>query len=122
MWLVFGVLTCAVLPIALLLGVLRTFANRACVLEGCNVFEAYARGFNVLVANLGSAILLFLVQLGVSILLSLFLLAPSLCCVLWPLLILLQGWSSAYFSTMWTLAWRRWVGDSDVQTVETVPA
>jgi hypothetical protein len=33
-----------------------------------------------------------------------------LCCVLWPLLLLIQGTKVAYFSTMWTLAWREWTG------------
>jgi hypothetical protein len=109
------VLTCIVLPFALLLNLLRTFANRACMLEGCGVFAAYARGFNVLIENIGPALLLFLIQLGVSIALGLILLLPALCCLFWPLLILVQGLFAAYFSTMWTLAWRRWQKETEMQ-------
>jgi hypothetical protein len=32
----------------------------------------------------------------------------ALCCVLWPLFLVLQGAIAAYFSTVWTLAWREW--------------
>lgn len=107
-WLILGSLTCVALPLALILNLLRTFANRACVLEGQGVFAAYGRGFRVLVDNLGSALLLFLVQVAIGILLGLVLLLPALCCLFWPLLILVQGASTAFFSTMWTLAWRQW--------------
>lgn len=29
---------------------------------------------------------------------------------MWPLLLLIQGAIAAYFSTVWTLAWREWTG------------
>jgi hypothetical protein len=114
-WVILVVLICVALPVALLLNLLRTFANRACMLEGCGVFAAYARGFNVLMENFGPALLLFLIQLGVSIALGLVLLLPALCCLFWPLLILVQGLFAAYFSTMWTLAWRRWQTETKMQ-------
>jgi hypothetical protein len=53
---------------------------------------------------------LFLIQVGMGIALALGLLLPALCCVFWPLLLLVQGTAAAFFSTMWTLAWRRWTG------------
>lgn len=109
-WLIGAALTCVVLPIVFILNLLRTFANRACMLEGAGVFAAYRRGFRVLVDNIGSALLLFLIQVGIGIALGLVLLLPALCCLLWPLLLLVQGTAAAYFSTMWTLAWKEWVG------------
>jgi hypothetical protein len=108
-WLILGSLTCVALPLVLALNLLRTFANRACMLEGRGVFPAYGRGFSVLVDNFGSALLLFLIQVVIGIGLGLVLLLPALCCLFWPLLILVQGASTAFFSTMWTLAWRKWV-------------
>jgi hypothetical protein len=94
------------------LNLLRVFANRACMLEGHGVFAAYRRGIRVLVDNLGSAVLLFLIQAGIGIALGIVLLLPALCCLLWPVLLLVQGTAAAYFSTMWTLAWRRWISMS----------
>ena len=32
----------------------------------------------------------------------------ALCCLLWPLFLLIQGATAAYFSTLWTLTWREW--------------
>jgi hypothetical protein len=80
------------------------------MLEGQGVFAAYKRGFEVLVDNIGAALLLFLIQVAIGIALGLILLLPALCCLLWPLLLLVQGVAAAFFSTMWTLAWKRWVG------------
>ena len=76
--------------------------------EGCGVLAAYRRGFSVLVDNVGSALLLFLLQIAMSITLGLVLLSSALCCLLWPLLLVEQGAAAAYFSVMWTLAWRLW--------------
>jgi hypothetical protein len=109
-----GGLACLLVPIMLVLGLLRTFANRACMLEGLGVFAAYRRGLNVLLANLGPAILLFLIQVAISIGLGILFVVPSallaLCCFLWPLLLLVNGFVAAFFSTLWTLAWREWTG------------
>jgi len=109
-----GVLGCIAVPLILVLGLLRTFANRACMLEGTGILESYGRGFRVLGANLGSAVLLFLLQIGVSIVLGIGLFVPglimALCCILWPVLLVVEGMMAAFFSTMWTLAWREWTG------------
>jgi len=106
------VLACVLIPIAIALSLLRTFANRACMLEDLGVFEAYSRGLSVLFDNLGSALLLFLIQIAVSVLIGVLLIVPTLilalCCIFWPVLLLIQGTIAAYFSTMWTLAWREW--------------
>lgn len=103
-----------ILLVFLVLSLLRTFANRACVLEGTGVFGSYRRGMEVLTSNLGSAIVLFLLQIVISIALGLLLFVPgiliALCCFLWPLLLIAQGAFAAFYSTLWTLAWNTWVG------------
>lgn len=107
-------LGCILMPVALLLGALEAFANRACMLEDLGVFGSYRRGFKVLIANLGPAVVLFLIQIAIGIGVAIVGLLPAIlmtvCCVLWPLLLLAQGAISGYFSTMWTLAWRQWTG------------
>ncbi len=103
---------CILVPIALVLNLLRTFANRACMLEDLSVFDAYKRGWNVLVANIGPAIVLFVIQVVINIAVGLLMFIPgllmALCCILWPVLILIEGTKAAYFSTLWTLAWKEW--------------
>ena len=107
-------LACILVPIALVLSLLRTFANRACMLEDLGVFAAYRRGWDVLLENVGPALILFLIQILISIGLGIVLFLPGvvmvLCCVLWPVLLLVQGAMASYFSTLWTLAWREWTG------------
>lgn len=105
---------CLAAPVALVLTVLRSFANRACMLEDLSVLDSYKRGWQVLTANLGEAIVLLLVQIVVSIILGVgvFLVGAvaCLCCLLWPLVLLANGAVTAYMSTLWTLAWREWTG------------
>ncbi|MFP4346034.1 MAG: hypothetical protein ACLFU8_15165 [Anaerolineales bacterium] len=100
--------TCVLFPIALILGLLATFAYRACMFEDLGVFASYRRGFNVLIENIGEVVVLFLIQVGIGIVLGFLLLIPSICCLLWPVLLVVRGAIAAYFSTLWTLAWRRW--------------
>ncbi len=110
-WLLTSI-TCLALPIMMILSLLQTFANRACMLEDVGVLAAYSRGLNVLFENIGQAILLFIIQVAINIGIGLVLILPGLvmllCCFLWPVLILIQGVIAAYFSTLWTLAWREW--------------
>jgi len=107
-------LTCVLVPIAVALNVLRTFANRACMLEELGGFAAYRRGVKVLLENISPALVLFLLQIAISIGLGIAFLLPSvvmvLRCLLWPVLLLVQGAIASYFSTLWTLAWREWTG------------
>lgn len=107
-------LVCLFLTLSLLLILLRTFANRACMLEDLGVVASYRRGFEVLGANLGPAFILFLLQIAISIGVGLALFIPGililLCCFLWPLLLLIQGTFAAFYSTLWTLAWNEWRG------------
>lgn len=118
---IIAALACLLVPIALILSLLRAFANRACMLEDVGVFAAYKRGLSILLGNFGPALLLFLIQIVVSIGIGVVMILPSivmtLCCLLWPILILIQGGITAYFSTIWTLAWRQWTG----QTIEVTP-
>jgi len=114
-------LACLLVPTAMILGLLSNFANRACMLEDLGVFNSYKRGFEVLGDNLGPALLLFLIQVALSIGIWVMMIVPTiliaLCCLLWPLLILIQGAFAAYYSTLWTLAWREWVSDGELVAV-----
>jgi hypothetical protein len=108
------VLACFLVPVMILFGLLRTFADRACMIEDTGVFGSYRRGFEVLGNNLGPAILLFLLQIVLSLGIGILMVIPSiliaLCCLLWPLFLLIEGSISTYFSTLWSLAWREWTG------------
>ncbi|GAB4474651.1 MAG: hypothetical protein Kow00124_14820 [Anaerolineae bacterium] len=106
--------------LSFVLGLLRTFAERAVMIEDQRVFEAYSRGWQVLRSNLGAALLVFIIQVGISIVLGLVLLGPTLCCIFWPILLVINGGIVAYFSTLWTLAWREWT--SRGQSGEPAPA
>ncbi len=103
-----GGLACLLIPLTLVLSLLRTFANRACMLEEYRVFAAYRRGLELLLSNLGPALILFVIQVVISIGVGVLFFIPALCCLLWPLFLLVEGFMAAYFSTLWTLAWRRW--------------
>lgn len=106
---------CIFVPIMLALAILRNFAERACMLEGHGVIDSYRRGWNVLAANLGEAIVLFVLQVVIFIVLGILLIGPGLiavlCCLLWPLLLAAQGAITAFVSAVWTLAWREWTGE-----------
>jgi hypothetical protein len=104
------VLSCVLGLISLVLTLLASFAYRACMLEGLGVFDSYARGFEVLRQHLGPAIVVFLIQVGIGLGLGALLLVPTVCCILWPLVIVANGGITAFFSTVWTLAWREWTG------------
>lgn len=119
-------LACVLVPIVLVLSLLQAFANRACMLEDLGVMGAYRRGLGVLGQNLGSALILFLLQIVIGVVLFIALALPGLvmvlCCLLWPLLLLIRGAIAAYFSSVWTLAWREWTGLGHAGEVELSPA
>jgi hypothetical protein len=120
---VLAIVACCTAPIYFVLLILRNFAERACMLEDLGVIDSYRRGASVLMANLGQAIVLALLQIGIFIVLGILLFVPglliALCCILWPLLLAAQGFSEAFQSSLWTLAWREWTGRS---TMEKAPA
>ena len=104
--------------------------NAGFVVEETGVLDSYRRSVQVIRENGTEFIALFLLRVGVGILIFVLLFLPgmlmALCCLLWPLLLLVQGFIAAYFSTMWTLAWREWTGlppasDSDVETLPDAP-
>lgn len=107
-------LLCIIVPVALALSILRTFAERAAMLENLGVVASYKRGWNVLMSNIGEAAVLFILQVVIFAVLGLVLFVPgvilAVCCFLWPLLLIVQGAISAYISTLWTLAWNTWTG------------
>jgi hypothetical protein len=111
-----GVVACIAIPVALILDLLRTFANRACMLDGLGIIDSYRRGLGVLGENFGSALVLFLIQVALLILMGILLFVPgallAICCLFWPVLFLFQGAVAAYFSTVWTLAWWEWTGEA----------
>lgn len=119
-WAVALLLSCLALPFFLGLSLLRTFAERACMLENLGVWAAYQRSWAVIMNNLGPVLLLFFVQIGLGIGLAIVLFVPSvmmtLLCIFWPVLWLIQGAIAAFFSTLWTLAWREWTGLSTAYT------
>ena len=115
---------CILVPIMLVLSILRNFAERACMLENLGVIDSYRRGTSVLMANLGEAFVLILLQIAIFIALGILLFLPGLvlilCCFLWPLLLVVQGFVTAAVSALWTLAWRTWTGEPLI--VEKSPA
>jgi len=119
-------LACLLVPAAVALSLLRTFANRACMLEDTGVLASYKRGFSVLTENFGPVLVLFLIQIVVGIGVGIAMILPgivmALCCLLWPVLILIRGAIAAYFSTLWMLAWRRWTGRTIRATPEATSA
>jgi hypothetical protein len=119
----FAVLCCAFALVSIAISALLIFANRACMLEDTGVFESYGRGWEVLRANVGQAILILLIQVGISIGIGILMFLPGLCCLLWPLLLLVDAAKQTYFSTLWTLGWHEWTGSGGTpRIVEQVPA
>ncbi len=114
-------LACLIVPVAIAFELLRALAERACMLEGLGVLASYGRAFRVVVDNLASALVLFLLQIAVMVTAFILLIVPGivllLCCLFWPVILILQGAVAAYFSTMWTLAWREWTGEPPAATI-----
>jgi len=110
------------LLVFLVLSLLQTFAERACMLEDTNVFGSYSRGLQVLVKNLGEAIVLFLLQILVSIFIGIALFLPgiiaALCCFLWPLVFAVQGAFAAFYSSLWTVSWNEWTNNQLEQSTD----
>ena len=106
---------CIFIPIMMFFGLWSEFAFRACMLEESGVWESFKRGWHVLLDNIGPVIILVLIRIGIGIALFLPTLMVSLCFLLWPLLLILQGAVTAYFSTVWTLAWREWTTQPPAQ-------
>lgn len=100
--------------VAYALGLLSTLADRACVLEDRRVIESYRRGWEMLRANMESAVVLALLHLIAGSVIGSALVLPGilsmLCFAITPLLWIAYGIEKAFFITLWTLAWRQWTG------------
>lgn len=109
---------CIFVPIMMFVSALQTFANRACMLEDKGVIASYRRGLEVLGDNLGPVLILFLLQVVINIALGIIFVIPgilaAMCCFLWPLLLFVQAAFVAFYSILWTLAWRDWTGGAIV--------
>jgi len=48
----------------------------------------------------------------------------ALCCIFWPVLLLIGGIKETYFSTLWTLGYREWTGRGSAgeMVVDAAPA
>jgi hypothetical protein len=107
-------LSCLLAVVSWVMQAIAAFADRACMLEDKGVIESFQRGLQVLGSHFGQALILVVLQIAIGIGLVILLIGPSialtLCCFLWPLLWAIRGTIDAYFSTMWTLAWRGWTG------------
>jgi hypothetical protein len=109
---------CLMLIFSAVLGVWHHFARRACMIEDTGVIESYRRGWEVIVANFGSVIVLFLIVIAIWVGVGAALLVPRifigicplLCCFSWPLSIAISAAFTTYFSAVWTLAWRAFTG------------
>ncbi|MCB0044474.1 MAG: hypothetical protein KDD92_03495 [Caldilineaceae bacterium] len=122
---VFLCLTCLLLPIMLVLMILSDLSVRAAMLENTGVFDSYRRAWDVLTANLGPAIIIFVLQLALGLVIgfgAIFLgFAAILCFLLWPLFLIINGAVKAYFSSVWTLAWREWTGRTPPSLTASLP-
>ncbi|MCX7858991.1 MAG: hypothetical protein N2385_02780 [Chloroflexus sp.] len=127
-----GVIICLAIPIglwSLFLAVFRPLAARACVLEGHGPVASIKRGWQILRRNLGQAIIVWLVTLGIGIVYSLpvgaiaasLLLATSanpvtsfgawlVITVLFNLIfaVILGGLLASLNVTLWTVGYRQW--------------
>lgn len=103
---------CPFAILTLLLSALSHLADRACVLEDARAVPAFHRGLEVVRANAGSALVLLVFQLALTLAANLILILPriaaSFCFPIVPILWIIVGLMRAYFITLWTLAWQRW--------------
>ncbi len=122
---------CLMAIFSAVLGVWHHFARRACMIEDTSVIESYRRGWEIIVANFGSVIVLFLIVtaiwigVGAALLVPRIIISVCLCCIAWPISIAISAAFTTYFSTVWTLAWRAFTGlsgKSGEPLVDAVPA
>jgi hypothetical protein len=106
-------LCCVLVILGIVLNIFRQVADRVCVIEELPAVESLTRAWEIIQTNTGDVILVALVQFGVNLVIGLVLIGPTLfiafCCILWPVLWVVNGAIVGFFSTFWTLAWREWV-------------
>jgi hypothetical protein len=117
----FCAISCPAFLVGVAMRLLVMLADRAAMLENKDMVEAFGRGWEILTTNIGQVLLLGLIQIGMGIGIGIVLAVPAfimtICCILLPLLWVVGGAIQAYFSTVWTLAWRQWAGGDAVGTV-----
>jgi len=62
-----GLFCCGAIILSFVLGLIRTYAERAAVLEGLGWIEAFKRGWQVLKANIGPTLIFWLIFLAIGI-------------------------------------------------------
>jgi hypothetical protein len=65
-----GLFCCGAIILSLLLGLIRTYAERAAVLEGLGWIEAFKRGWQVLKTNIGPTLVFWLVFMAIGIVIA----------------------------------------------------
>jgi hypothetical protein len=65
-----GGLCCLLIPLGIILDQIRTYAERAAILEGLDWIEAFKRGWQVIKENLGPTIILWLIFFAIGLVLA----------------------------------------------------
>jgi len=134
--------TCLYVAIFIPLYLVRTLAERACVLENKLVGASFQRGIEVFRANPGPVLMVFLIEIGArlvfilavgglfcAVAFAVTLLAAAsqspqvigsltsfmLCCFTPPLLVV-GGVMQSYSSSLWTFAWLGWTSPKPTET------
>ena len=139
-----GVFCCGMIILGIVLDQVRTYAERAAILEGLGWIEAFKRGWQVIKENLGPTIILWLIFLAIGLLLAAviigglvavalpfaaiftqvkagpWLLAPICCGGLLAILVfaLFASVVETFTSATWTLAYRELTGLAPQAAVE----
>ncbi len=66
----FGGLCCVAVPVGIVLEQIRIYGERAAILEGLGWIDAFKRGWEILKANLGTTIILWLIFLVIGLILA----------------------------------------------------
>lgn len=138
---------CVLVALGIVLDQIRTYAERAAMLEGLGWLEAFGRGWEVLKQNLAPTIILWLIFLALGFILAgvviagimavtlpllamtaavepgLWLIAPACCGGLVALIVfsVLGAIVETFTSATWTLAYRNLTGIAPEALVEPVP-
>lgn len=129
------------IPVAIVAQIVLTWASRALVLEGTGPLDSIRRGWQVFGANVGTSLMVWLVNVGVSIAAGIVLLVPlalaaipvgvmvyragngGMDVALWAIialvsvvavaiLALFKAWFTTFGTAYWTIAYRRLVPPS----------
>ncbi len=125
-------LACGMMLVTIPLYLFQMFAERACMLEHTTLSASFRRAWQIARQKIGAIIILFLIQIGIGI--GIGLVAGAFSCVfsaclgflsvmaspwlmmlssvvLVPIIWVFSGMMQAYFSAVWTTAWKEWVNE-----------